>query len=79
MPPNRLPVGVGSGGGPSYPQPVGVGGGGVLPGLWDLLSGSSILSLDDLWLPRSYSHSLAIDLLRFTPEPQTLCLLPPNQ
>ena len=48
MPPNRLPVGVGSGGGPSYPQPVGVGGGGVLPGLWDPLSVSSILYLYEL-------------------------------
>ena len=79
MAPSRLPVGAGSGKGTSYPQPVGVGVGGVLPVMWYPLSVSGILSLDAFWLPRSSYHSLDIDLLRFTPEPQTLRLLPPNQ
>ena len=48
MPPRHLLDGAGGGGGTSYPQHMGVGGGGVLPGLWELLSGLSILSLDAL-------------------------------
>ena len=43
MPPYRLPVGTGGGGGPSDPQPVGVGGGRVPNDIWDQVS-ISILS-----------------------------------
>ena len=39
MPPGRLPVGAGGGGGPSDLQSVGVGDGGVLPGMWDQVIG----------------------------------------
>ena len=46
--PNRLPVGTGGSGEPSYPQHVVMGGVGVLPGMWDPFSGLSILSLNFL-------------------------------
>ena len=44
---------------------------------WCALLG--IFYLDAFQVPRASSHSLDIYLLRFTPDTQTLLLLPPNQ
>ena len=38
-----------------------------------------ILTFNTFWVNRVSHHPLAINLLRFTPEPQTLLLIPPNQ
>ena len=43
---------------------------------WDLLG---ILYIYSFLVPHASSHSLAVGILVFTPEPQTLLLLPPNQ
>ena len=50
-----------------------------LPVRTSWLSILGIIYLDAFQVPRESSHSLAIDILSFNPDTQTLPLLPPNQ
>ena len=47
--------------------------------MYELIIYLGILYIDAFRVPRSSSHSMAIDILSFNLDPKTLLLLPPNQ